>query len=166
MQPDEGQLIHISLIGSAGVGKSSICKRYIFDSYSEGKSQEIERGYRHLKLCDRSIRLFVNDMCNPNQLYSSKTYANTSYYRVDGIVLVYDITAVSTFQDLEDWINIVMDLGGPKKNFVVLGNKCDQNASSERLPSQKQKNFAIKKILLFSKHLQRIALPSKVLLVV
>lgn len=63
------------------------------------------------------------------------------YYKLQAVLLVYDITNYSSFENLEDWLTIVNRVvSGGKEDYnpphlALVGNKCKLLAHS-RLPQQ------------------------------
>ena len=51
-----------------------------------------------------------------------------SYYRsADAIVLVFDLGAIQTFNNLPDWLSEVERYAGTSVHHILIGNKCDLN---------------------------------------
>ena len=69
---------------------------------------------------------------------------NSSYYRgVHGIMLVYDITDLQSFKDLNSWL-IEIEKNAPRKvNIILIGNKCDLE-NERKVTVEQGKDFAFK----------------------
>ena len=67
---------------------------------------------------------------------------NSSYYRgVHGIMLVYDITDLQSFKDLNSWL-IEIEKNAPRKvNIILIGNKCDLE-NERKISTEAGKNKA------------------------
>ena len=51
-----------------------------------------------------------------------------SYYRdIDGVILVYDLTNIKSFENIEQWYNELMTYADKKVNILLVGNKLDQD---------------------------------------
>jgi len=56
----------------------------------------------------------------------------TSYVRdAFGMIFIYDITDMSTFRAIEDWILFANDNGPPETKRVLVGNKLDLEAERQ-----------------------------------
>lgn len=118
------KLYKILIIGESGVGKSSIMMRYCDDTFESCHMSTIG--------VDFKIKTYVVD----NKIYKIQIWdtagqerfhtITTSYYRgASGILLVYDITDINTFNTLTNWIQDIRDLSGPDIPIVIIGNKSD-----------------------------------------
>ena len=59
-----------------------------------------------------------------------------SYYRgAVGAVIVYDITNMASFLNVDIWMKELRDLSGPSTVLLLVGNKCD---CSNRIVSTEQ----------------------------
>ncbi|KAJ0056526.1 hypothetical protein NL108_010230 [Boleophthalmus pectinirostris] len=55
-----------------------------------------------------------------------------------GIMLVYDVTNESTFDNLKDWISFIEEHAPSDADRILLGNKCDPNDSTPRQVSKER----------------------------
>jgi small GTP-binding protein len=119
-------LFKIVSIGSAGVGKTSLIRRF-----AQGKFQKnylptlgVDITTRELTIDDIIVKLMCVDTAG--QEYFGKLRGN--YYRgANGCLLVFDLTRKSTFKDCPGWLNefrmhVVEHEQIP---LVLLGNKAD-----------------------------------------
>jgi len=70
-----------------------------------------------------------------------KTITSTYYKGVQGIVLVYDITDKTSFQDIENWLNEIQQHASPNTTKILVGNKCDL-ADKRQVSFQEGQSFA------------------------
>ena len=96
--------LKILLIGSSGVGKSAIVRRYTDDEFvDEDAAATIGVDYKLKSLCvdGKWFKLSIWDTAGQER-YRTLT---SSYYRgAQGVVLVYDVTDTLSFRDLPDWL--------------------------------------------------------------
>ena len=67
----------------------------------------------------------------------------SSYFRgVNGIILVYDITDLDSFNNLKDWL-IEIEKNAPKNvNKILVGNKCDMD-NKRKITIEQGREFAL-----------------------
>nr|CAD2170152.1 unnamed protein product [Meloidogyne enterolobii] len=114
--------------GDSGVGKSSLISQYVTKRfYNQHKTNMCADFLRkNITIDDRAVTLRIWDM--PSQEPFRTEYV-TSYRGADCCVLVYDLTDVTSFKNLENWKNEFLVHASPrdpeKFPFVLLGNKFD-----------------------------------------
>ena len=59
-----------------------------------------------------------------------KSITQNLFKRVQGIIVLYDITNIKSFESVEKWINIIEE-ENKKIIYEIAGNKCDLNDSRE-----------------------------------
>ena len=117
--------IKIAMIGESGVGKTCIINRYVknvFDNTSTTRTATFQS--RHLISDDgeTEVRLMIWDTAG-QEVYRSIT---SFYYKdADGIVLVYDITNLESFNGLHYWIEQIKASGKSDVVLTIVGNKSD-----------------------------------------
>eukprot|EP01084_Bolivina_argentea_P247246 413671_1 len=95
--------ITIAIIGSVGVGKSSILTRFIDNNFEYGSipTVGVDSREKTIKILDMRAKLRLLDTAGQERW---GTIANW-YYRVShAFIIVYDITDRQSFDDLKHWI--------------------------------------------------------------
>lgn len=127
------------LLGSSGVGKTSIVIRKVADNYTEANASTIGAAFFTTTVATKSklVKFEVWDTAGQER-YRSLT---PLYYRnAHAILIVYDITSLTSFTDAQDWIyhiRATTDI----VNLVLLGNKSDL-ASRRVVSEERAKNLA------------------------
>ena len=118
--------LQIVTMGNAGVGKSSIIKRYISDIFDNNSLSTIgiEFSIKEMTLKNgKKIKLKLMDT-GGQELYRSlsKSYFKNS----DGVLFVFALNNEQSFTDISEWINFFNENcfrdNIPK---YLIGNKCD-----------------------------------------
>lgn len=128
----------IVFIGDSSVGKTSIINQYIYGSVTPDHQPTIGIDFfaKSLKIDNKSIRLQIWDTAGQEKFRSiSRSYIG----RADGIFIVFDVSARSTFNKVQEWINSIKDAGNNHVVIVLIGNKCDIERS---VSSDEAKVFA------------------------
>lgn len=115
----------IILLGDSGVGKTSIVNRYIKGEYDEKSLATIGVEIQQLFLTNGNERIKFNiwDTSGQEKYHS---LAPQYYRNIDGVILVYDITRISSLQNLKDfWIHQLFKYAQNQYHMVIVGNKLD-----------------------------------------
>jgi Ras-related protein Rab-1A len=129
----------IVLVGDSQVGKSSLMKRFIEDSYTDMHLTTIGIDFSALVtiIDGKVIKLHVWDTAGQERF----AQVTSHYYRgADGVVLVYDITNALSLRNIHTWNNAVDDANtsGHRCARVLAGNKCD-SAQYRQVSTQQAK---------------------------
>uniref|UniRef100_G3PWH6 small monomeric GTPase n=1 Tax=Gasterosteus aculeatus aculeatus TaxID=481459 RepID=G3PWH6_GASAC len=149
--------LQIIIIGSRGVGKTSIMERFTDDTFCEACKSTVGVDFKikTVELRGKKIRLqiclTVTHKGNRERL-AGRRYSNTAldtagqerfnsitsaYYRgAKGIVLVYDITKQETFEDLPKWMKMIDKYASEEAELLLVGNKLD--CETDRIISRQQ----------------------------
>ena len=114
----------VIIIGDSGVGKSSILKRAVKNTFDDNYQATIgfEFLLMHFIVNDFKIKLQIWDTCG-QEMYRSLVqgfYRNTSL-----AVLVYDISRKETYEGLDIWIKDIRARLDPQVPIFIAGNKYD-----------------------------------------
>ena len=115
------------LIGVGTVGKTSLTSRFVNDDFRKSYKQTIGLDF-FMKQVDLpgqvQVALQVWDI--GGQTLGGKMIGNY-IYGAQAVLLVYDITNLQSFQDLEDWLDVVKKTfqGEEMPYLGLIGNKSD-----------------------------------------
>ncbi|KAM4755771.1 ras-related protein Rab-13 isoform 1-T1 [Cyanocitta cristata] len=104
-------LFKLLLIGDSGVGKTCLVIRFAEDNFSSTYISTIGIDFkiRTVDIDGKKIKLQVWDTAGQERF---KTIT-TAYYRgAVGIVLVYDITDEKSFENIQNWMKSIKEVGG------------------------------------------------------
>ena len=118
----------ILMLGDSGVGKSSLINRWTMDTFTpvlvgtvgvDFKAKKVQHGSEHLNIQ-------VWDTAGQEQFHK----ITTSYYRgANGIMLVFDISDRSSYNNVEYWIKNIKQHASELVHVALIGNKIDLRAS-------------------------------------
>ena len=115
----------IVLVGSTGVGKSSVMLRFTDDKFNETYVNTIgvDFRFRTLILDGKRVKMQLWDTAGQEKF---RTMTSTYYRGADVIFLVYDITDKSSYDDVMNYWAKEVENNGPQVPFIVLiGTKKD-----------------------------------------
>ena len=114
----------VLIIGDSFVGKTSIARRFIENSFSPEAKPTIGCDFFQAEVSveDQKVRLAIWDTAGQERY---RGLANCFYKRVKAIVLVFDLTKLASFSRLSYWLNEVEQYGEGQPLMVLVGNKSD-----------------------------------------
>ena len=128
------------VIGSSGVGKTSLLKRLIDDQFSPENTSTIGVEYLStvMEIDGQPIKLQIWDTVGQEKF---RSIAKSYFRHAVGVILVYDITDRKSFDDLSFWLNDVHALCDPNAAVTLIGNKLDM-ASQRSVTTAEAQAFA------------------------
>ncbi len=117
----------VLLLGDSAVGKTCFLLRYSDDSFTENHISTIGLDYR-LKMItlenDKIVKMQIWDTAGQDRFRAiTKNY----YKGAHGIVLIYDVTNLITFNNIKNWLSQIKENTTEKVKIVLVGNKIDED---------------------------------------
>ena len=140
-------LLKYIIIGNSGVGKSNITIRFLHGKFSAGYVPTIgvEYGAKSLIIDNKTYRIQIWDTAGQENF---RSITRSYYNNCSCAFVVYDITNLKSFEDVQNWMNECKKNTKNSLLFVLIGNKIDLN--NERVISyEKGEKFANEKGMLF-----------------
>ena len=114
-------VVKISLIGETAVGKTSIINKYIKNYFNDAQTSTTGAQFstRLISLCEEkiSLRLEIWDTAGQERY---RSLAKVIYKNASVIILVYDITNRSSFEELKNfWIDEVKNNTKPTTSKII-----------------------------------------------
>ena len=117
------------IIGDATVGKTSILSRFSDGTFSTNylATVGLENITKDEVIDDKTIRIKIWDTAGQERYQS---LAKSFYRNAEGVILVYDVTNLKTYENLKFWLqsiknNMVADMG--EIPIIIIGNKIDRD---------------------------------------
>lgn len=117
-------LFKIVIIGESGVGKSAIINQYTKNFFSDTYVSTIgvDFQFKEVEHEGKKIKLQIWDTAGQERF---RTITNSYYRHSNGILLVYDVTNMETFANVEKWINEIYKFVPQDIPILLIGNKID-----------------------------------------
>ena len=121
----------IILVGDISVGKTSIIRRYINNSFSDDYNCTIQAD-QQTKIIEEdentSIRLNIWDTVGQEKFRS----ITRQFYRdCQGAFIVFDLSRKKSFEEMQVWLNDIKNYGNNDTVIIILGNKSDLSMERE-----------------------------------
>lgn len=112
------------IIGNSSVGKSAILERFIEKRFANtGTTIGVDYGSKLIHMNEfGDVKLQIWDTAG-QEMYRS--IVQTYFRNTGGIIMVYDVTDITSARDLEKWHIIVKERATPNIPIIVVGNKTD-----------------------------------------
>lgn len=122
-------LLKVIILGDSGVGKTSLMNRYVTKKFSTQYKATIGADFvtKDIVVDEKLVTMQIWDTAGQERFQS----LGVAFYRgADCCVLVYDVTAPTTFKSLDSWRDEFLIQASPRDPenfpFIVIGNKIDQ----------------------------------------
>ena len=120
----------IMVIGESKVGKTSIIKRYTLNKFAGIYLTTVGVDFQDkvVQIDDKKIRLQIWDTAGQERF---RNVAKNYFHSSDGFLLVYDITSLNSFKNLNYWIEQIRLNAPENTKCVLVGNKSDLEKERE-----------------------------------
>ncbi|MBX9636546.1 MAG: GTP-binding protein [Nitrosomonas sp.] len=112
------------LIGDSGVGKSSLLLRFVDDAFSESFISTIGVDFKisTVTIDGKVCKLQIWDTAGQERF---RTITDSYFRGAHAVIMVYDITDLTTFANLKHWNEQVDEKSPDEVSKLIVGNKCD-----------------------------------------
>jgi len=114
----------VILLGNIDVGKTSLIIQFADSTFSEEINGEIDQKSKDLKIDGKTVRLIITDTAGQERF---RTLTSSYYRNADAIIVVYDVTDMDSFTDVDGHITEGTRYSQRSEKFLV-GNKIDLKA--------------------------------------
>ena len=126
IQSDFDYIAKIALLGDSSVGKTNLVLRFTENTFTVNIPPTIGYDYKSktiiLNKSKKKAKLQIWDTAGQERYMA---LSKTVFQRVDGVMLVYDITQLITFENILKWINIIREYNDLMP-IILIGNKIDK----------------------------------------
>ncbi|XP_028414868.1 ras and EF-hand domain-containing protein-like isoform X2 [Dendronephthya gigantea] len=118
------RMYKLVLAGDAAVGKSSfilrLCKNKFHSSLNATLGVDFQ--VKNLKVDSKTVALQLWDTAGQERF---RSIAKSYFRKVDGVLLLYDVTCEASFVNIRDWMSTIEESSQKKVPIMLCGNKCD-----------------------------------------
>ena len=122
--------INIMFLGESHVGKTSIIHNFSYNRFNEDCFETIgfNNIIKNIQINDKNYRLNILDTPGQERF---RAVIQTYMRNIDIFIMVYDITNLKSFEDLQYWLDRINQFKGGYCVIGVIGNKEDLNSNEE-----------------------------------
>ena len=117
--------IKVITLGNSAVGKTSFLMKYTDNSFTLTYTATLGIDFKQkkIKLKDgRDVRLRIFDTAGQERY---KSVSASFIKKADGVILIYDIGDLESFEAVDNWIKSIREIGKDNLPIILVGNKCD-----------------------------------------
>lgn len=143
-QPDS--LFKLLIIGDSGVGKSCFLMQFIDNDFKEDHNVTIgvEYGAKTVTALGKQVKLQIWDTAGQE---SFRAITRSFYRNANGVILMYDLTRIESFENLEDWLREIKLNSDPEVVIYLVGNMLDLADEEREVSSEAGQKFMNEKKL-------------------
>ena len=114
----------IVIVGDSGVGKTNLVKRFTQKIYNENTEATVGVEF----FCQNYL---INDALCKIELWDTagqeryKSITGAYYKGASGAIIVYDVTCLTTFNNVDRWFQEIRELASKDIKIIMVGNKTD-----------------------------------------
>ncbi|KAK6090762.1 hypothetical protein P3W45_000007 [Vairimorpha bombi] len=138
-------LFKFILIGTSGVGKTCLMRRFADEIYenTQGSTIGVDFKIKTIEIDNNKVKLQIWDTAGQERFRA----IISNYYRgAHGILIVFDMTDERSFENLEEWIGEIKKNTKEQVEVIILGNKVDKEADIKVTDQQIEEFLAKNKI--------------------
>jgi Ras-related protein Rab-2A len=145
-EPQPDSLFKLLIIGDSGVGKSCFLLQFIEGDFKEDHNVTIgvEYGAKTVTAAGKQIKLQIWDTAGQE---SFRAITRSFYRNANGVILMYDLTRMESFENLEDWLREIRLNSDPEVNIYLVGNMLDLADEEREVGTEIAEKFASEKKL-------------------
>ena len=132
----------VLLLGDSSVGKTCVLLRYCDKTFQEAHLSTIGLDYRLKTMTlenGKNIKLQIWDTAGQDRFRAiTKNY----YKGANGIILIYDVTNLQTYENVKNWINQIREEANPNVVIYLAGNKVDVNEELRVVKTEEEQKIA------------------------
>lgn len=143
-QPDS--LFKLLIIGDSGVGKSCFLLQFIEGDFKEDHNVTIgvEYGAKTVAAAGKQVKLQIWDTAGQE---SFRAITRSFYRNANGVILMYDLTRMESFESLEDWLREIRLNSDTDIVVYLVGNMLDLAEEEREVNTDLAEKFAEEKKL-------------------
>eukprot|EP00357_Protocruzia_adherens_P000089 CAMPEP_0114976076 /NCGR_PEP_ID=MMETSP0216-20121206/2461_1 /TAXON_ID=223996 /ORGANISM="Protocruzia adherens, Strain Boccale" /LENGTH=203 /DNA_ID=CAMNT_0002336943 /DNA_START=44 /DNA_END=655 /DNA_ORIENTATION=+ len=117
-------LVKLLIIGDSGVGKTCFLLRFADNQFTTNHIATIGIDFKikGVRIKDKNVKLQIWDTAGQERF---RTITQTYYKGAMGIILVYDTTDATTFNNIRNWMRQIDQNAQSEVRRVIVANKCD-----------------------------------------
>ena len=119
-------LFQLKIVGDSGSGKSSLFRRFLDETSTEGARLHADRdvGIKTILIGGKAIKLKIWE----EEKQRFRTGGPGPYAGIDGVIILYEVSDHRSFANVPQHLEEVRRYARENVNKLLVGNKCDLTA--------------------------------------
>ena len=138
---DFDEILKLVIIGDSGVGKSNYLYRFVEGEFCLVHEATVGFDYKskisYLPNAKKKVKFQIWDTAGQEKYMSIN---KSLFQRVQGIILMYDISCEKSFNNLDKWMSMINQLANGIP-LILIGNKIDLE-NKRKISTEKGEQFA------------------------
>ena len=117
--------VKVITLGNSSVGKTSFIMKYIDNKFTQMHITTLGIDFKQKKIKlknGKDVNLRIFDTAGQERF---KSVSTSFIKKVDGVILIYAINNLDSFESINNWIKNIKEIGKEKLTVILVGNKCD-----------------------------------------
>ena len=116
--------LKILIVGDSSVGKTNFINRFIENKFNNNymTTSGIDLKTANLEIKNKNIRIQIWDTAGQEKY---KAITKNLFLKVMGAIIIFDITNEKSFNNLNNWVQMIKEECGPHMTIIIVGNKND-----------------------------------------
>ena len=139
--------LNIALVGNSGVGKTTLIRAFTEQDLDKDIkcTIDVECKTKNLTInANSSVKLTIWDTAGQEKYFSM---TNSIFQKAHGIILVYDVTDIKSFDSLDRWMKKIKDIAPINSSILLVGNKIDLE---KKISTEQGTEYALKNNIQFA----------------
>ena len=141
----------IIIIGNSGVGKTSLLQRFLYNTFNETMFSTLGINTTNKEITLKNGKTILLKLFDTAGQERFRSLSRAFFRNVDGVLFVYAINDLKSFENISDWIKIFLENHNGKKDIplylVENKNDLERNVEKESIDEfLKQYNFRFKSV--------------------
>ena len=132
----------VLLLGDSSVGKTCFLLRYCDKTFQDAHLSTIGLDYRLKSMTlknKKNIKLQIWDTAGQDRF---RAITKNHYKGANGIILIYDVTNLQTFENVKNWITQIREEANKNVVIFLAGNKADLPEESRAVQKEDGQKMA------------------------
>ena len=141
MEEQEPPLYKILLLGDSTVGKTCFLLRYMDETFIDSHMATIGLDYRLKTMIlgeQKIVKVQLWDTAGQDKF---RAITRNYYKGANGIILIYDVTNINTYENIKKWLNEIKEEISDKVSIILIGNKID-NENQRKITKEQGEKLA------------------------
>ena len=122
--------LKILIVGDSCVGKTNFVNKFLGKDFNDNymSTAGLDLKNRNIVLKNKKVRIQIWDTAGQEKY---KAITRNLFLKVMGTIIIYDITNKNTYNNLQNWINLIKEECGKHMRILIVGNKSDLDSQRE-----------------------------------